>query len=127
MSNETFKEMQPDEVGLGLAIYNTETGQCIGVIGPDGSVGQEDADSLLLEAVALNELGEVFDNHHPGRRIARRGPVIGVLGDADINEWLMMADGSRFFYAGASGDEFRLKSRQLVLLPGSLLFEAQTQ
>lgn len=119
--------MSQMEAGVGLAIFDYRTGLCTGVISQEGNAGVHGIETPLFEPMAMHELGEVFDQHHPRRRITRFGPTIGRMFDQDIPEWIQMADGTRYRFAGSSargGDIFHeIQPGQLALLPG-FLFEA---
>ena len=121
--------IEVSEENLGLAVFDFSTGQCIGLISSQGSVGVvHELKTPLLEPLGMDHLGEVYEQHLPSRHITRFGPVIGTHMDEDIHQWIQMADGKRYTYTGITPRNAVamsvFKAGQLVLMP-DMVFESK--
>lgn len=111
---------------LGIAIYYSSTGFCIGGITRQGSAEEFENNNTLLEAMPLSALEKIAYCEISARCIERRGKIIGTYMEEPIPEYLLMANGDCHKYIGTLPQPLNLTQLlpgQLLLLPG-LLYSA---
>lgn len=111
---------------LGIAIYYSSTGFCIGGITRQGSAEDFEYEDALLEAMPISAIEKIAYREIPARCIEQRGKIIGTYMEEPIPEYLLMASGDRHEYSGTISqplDLTQLLPGQLLLLPG-LLYSA---
>lgn len=108
-----------------LAVFDHRTGIKLLVVRMGEEIFVRDPESVLVAAYNDKPAGSftLGQSVFMARRIAMRGPSIGHYSDAQIHEWIEMADGSRWKFAGVCGDYLpvdRLAAGMIAVMPGLL-------
>lgn len=126
---------QPD-VRLGLALFESATGVCVGVELLDRGISfGVDQNSILNDVIQGDAMAQVlplaqakdlFLVSHPDRLLSSKGPDIGNYQGRGIPAWIQLAGGQRYEFAGIcgpTGRNFLHQVGQVLISPG-MIYEA---
>ncbi|WP_041793474.1 hypothetical protein [Rhodoferax ferrireducens] len=128
--------MAQTQVRLGLALFESATGVCVGVELLDRGISFGlDQDSILnhvfqgdamAQVLPLAQAKDLFLVSHPDRILSSKGRSIGNYQGRVIPAWIQLAGGQRYEFAGICGPTGRNclhQVGQVVISPG-MIYEA---